>query len=106
MLERQAMATEQLETSSSITQEIHDLKEAVDKIRYNELVHIESRLGNLESKIRTPLMTLYLTIAFVVFIGVVGVVNLPVPIGWSIGGISGLIVVLAGLAIYRTIRTK
>lgn len=100
------MATEQLETSSSIAQEIHDLKESVDKIRYNELVHIEARLGNLESKVRTPLMTFYLTIAFVVFIGFVAVMNLPSSIGWSIAGVCGLIVILTGFAISRTIRTK
>lgn len=100
------MATEQLETSANITREIHDLKEIVDKIRYNELVHIESRLGNIESKVRTPLMTLYLIIAFVVFVGIVAVVNLPPSIGWSIAGVCGLIVILAGLAIFRTIRTK
>lgn len=100
------MATEQLETSSSISREIHDLKETVDKIRYNELVHIERRLGNLESKVRTPLMTLYLMIAFVVFIGFIAVMNLPASIGWSIAGISGLIVILVGLAIFRTIRTE
>ena len=100
------MATEQLEDSSSIIREIHSLKETVDKIRYNELVHIEKRLVNLESKIRTPLMTLYLIIAFVVFIGFVAVMNLPASIGWSIAGVCGLIVILAALAIFRSIRTK
>jgi hypothetical protein len=100
------MATEELETTSSITKEIHDLRETVDKIRYNELVHIEGRLRSLETKIRTPLMTLYLIIAFVIFIGCVAVLNLPASIGWSIAGVSCLIVILTGLAIFRTVSTK
>ena len=100
------MASEEMETPASITREIHELRETVDKIRYNELVHIEGRLGNLESKVRTPLMTLYLIITFAIFVGFVAVVNLPEQIGWSIAGISGIIVILAGLAIFRTIRTK
>ena len=100
------MATEELETTSSITKEVHDLKEIVDKIRYNELVHIESRVGNLETKIRTPLTTLYLIIAFVIFVGCVAVLNLPASIGWSIAGVSCLIVILAGLAIFKTVSRK
>ena len=100
------MSTEQLETPSSIIEEIHGLKETVDKIRFNELVHMEKRLVNLESKIRTPLMTLYLIIAFVVFIGFVAAIDLPASIGGIIAGVCGLIVILASIAIFRTIRTR
>ena len=100
------MASEETKTTQIITQEINELRETVDKIRYNELVHMEGRLSNLESKVRTPLMTLYLIVAFVIFIGFVAVINLPEPIGWIVAGISGLIIILAGLAIFRTVTTK
>lgn len=100
------MASGETKTAETITQEINELREEVDKIRYNELVHIEDRISNLETKVRTPLMTLYLIVAFVIFVGFVAVINLPGSIGWSIAGISGLIIILAGLAIFRTITTK
>ena len=100
------MASEETKTTQIIAQEINELRETVDKIRYNELVHMEGRLSNLESKVRTPLMTLYLTVAFVIFVGFVAVISLPGSIGWSVAGISGLIIILAGLAIFRTIKTK
>ena len=97
------MASEKTRTTQTITQEINELRETVDKIRYNELVHIEGRLSNLESKVRTPLMTLYLIVAFAIFVGCIAVISLPGSIGWSVAGISGLIIILAGLAIFKTI---
>ncbi len=100
------MASEEIKTAEIITQEINELRETVDKIRYNELVHMENRLSNLESKVRTPLMTLYLIVAFSIFVGFVAVLNLPASIGWSVAGISSSIIILAGLAIFKTIKTK
>ncbi len=100
------MASEEIKTAEIMTQEINELRETVDKIRYNELVHMEDRLSNLESKVRTPLMTLYLIVAFAIFVGFVAVLNLPASIGWSVAGISSIIIILAGLAIFRTIKTK
>jgi hypothetical protein len=100
------VASEEIKTTKIITQEINELKETVDKIRYNELVHMEKRLVNLESKARTPLTTLYLIVAFAIFVGFVAVISLPESIGWSVAGIAGLIIILAGLAIFKIITTK
>ena len=100
------MEGEKIKITRTVTQEIKELRGDVDKIRYNELVHLESRLLNLESKVRTPITTLYLIIAFVVFVGFVAVVSLPSLIGWSVAGISGIIIILAGMAIFKTVTTK
>lgn len=100
------MASEKPKTTQIIEEEIAELKDAVHKIRHNELAHIETRLSDLESKVRMPLTTLYLILAFIIFIISVAVITLPPPIGWSVAGIGGVIVILTSLAIFRIIKTN
>ena len=85
----------------TLREEIKELKSQVAKIRDNELKHVDARLDTLESKLRAPLSSLYLVAAFVIFVGIIGFVNLPAIVGWPIVGICTIILVLALIGIRR-----
>ena len=87
-------------------EQIEELKRQLTQIKENELKHIDARLDTLESKLRTPLSSLYLLAAFVIFVGIVGFISLPATIGWPIVGICVAILVLALIGIKRLTATK
>ena len=90
----------------TLREQIAELRSQLDKIRDNELKHIDARLDTLESKLRAPLSSLYLLAAFVIFVGIIGFISLPAIIGWPIVGICVIILVLALIGIKRLTATK
>ena len=100
------MASGETKTTESIAEEIKELRKTVDTIRHNELVHVEERLSNLEGKMRAPLSTAYLIVAFAVFIGILAAFNLPPLIGRSVAGVSGAVAGLGLFYIFRTVKKR
>ena len=100
------MGIEDTLNAAEVNRNIEEMREDIKRIRENELAHIDARLSDVESKVRAPLTTLYLVAAIAVFVGLVAVVTFSGALAASIAGICGVILVLALLAVRKTVRIR
>ncbi len=92
------------EEELNVKKELNDIKDSLKQITENELVHINERLLTLENHVKAPRSTFYLVAAFTVFVGVLGVMILPAPVGWPLAGVCGAVLVLSVIGIKKLPR--